>query len=65
MNWSNMLNRSEVWLSIMEPAWQIVMQYFKSKMQKGDSISVYMSQVNHPNKKGHQLTAGELIPYFN
>lgn len=24
-----------------------------------------MSQVNHPNKKGHELIAEEILKYFN
>lgn len=31
----------------------------KKKLKK------YMSQVNHPNKKGHELIANEIIKYFN
>jgi lysophospholipase L1-like esterase len=30
----------------------------------GDSISRYMSQVNHPNEAGHQLIANEILNYF-
>jgi lysophospholipase L1-like esterase len=30
----------------------------------GDSISRYMSQVNHPNELGHQLIANEIMRYF-
>jgi hypothetical protein len=37
---------------------------FKDRMQKGDSLSLYMSQVNHPNKIGHQLIADELMLFF-
>ena len=37
---------------------------FKDRMQECDSLSNYMSQVNHPNKKGHQLIASELIRFF-
>jgi len=37
---------------------------FKKRMKKGDSLSYYMSQVNHPNKKGHQLITDELIRFF-
>lgn len=39
-------------------------EVFKSKVVLGDSISNYMSQVNHPNKKGHQLITNEIIKYF-
>jgi len=37
---------------------------FKDKVILGDSISMYMSQVNHPNNKGHQLISTEIIKYF-
>ena len=37
---------------------------FKDKVVLGDSISMYMSQVNHPNNKGHQLISTEIIKYF-
>ena len=39
-------------------------QLFKSQLVLGDSISNYMSQVNHPNKEGHQLISSEIIKYF-
>jgi len=39
-------------------------ELFKNKLVLGDSISIYMSQVNHPNKKGHQLITNEIIKYF-
>lgn len=39
-------------------------ELFKNKVVLGDSISIYMSQVNHPNKKGHQLITNEIIKYF-
>lgn len=37
---------------------------FKNKVALGDSIVIYMSQSNHPNKKGHQLIANEIAKYF-
>lgn len=37
---------------------------FIERVQKGDSLSLYMSQVNHPNKNGHQLIADELLQFF-
>ncbi|MCX6255140.1 MAG: GDSL-type esterase/lipase family protein [Bacteroidia bacterium] len=37
---------------------------FKQIAFVGDSISNYMSQVNHPNKKGHSLIANEILKYF-
>ncbi len=38
---------------------------FREKVVSGDSLSVYMSQVNHPNKKGHLLITEEILKYFN
>ena len=29
-----------------------------------DQLRKYMSQVNHPNEKGHELIAREIIEYF-
>lgn len=40
-------------------------ELFRQKVNSGDSLSVYMSQVNHPNEKGHLLIADEIIKYFN
>ncbi|MFT4735086.1 MAG: acyl-CoA thioesterase-1 [Algoriphagus sp.] len=37
---------------------------FKNKILMGDEISTYMSQINHPNKKGHQLITDEIIKFF-
>jgi lysophospholipase L1-like esterase len=37
---------------------------FKQKAISGQSISKYMSQVNHPNKKGNILIADEILNYF-
>lgn len=39
-------------------------EVFRQIAISGDSISNYMSQVNHPNKKGHSLIANELMKYF-
>ena len=39
-------------------------ELFKNRVVLGDSISIFMSQVNHPNKKGHQLIANEIMKYF-
>lgn len=30
-----------------------------------EELAKYMSQVNHPNEKGHELIANEIIKYFN
>lgn len=37
---------------------------FEERVHKGDSLSLYMSQVNHPNKNGHQLIVDELMRFF-
>lgn len=37
---------------------------FKERMMAGESVTDYMSQVNHPNKNGHQLIADEAYTYF-
>lgn len=31
---------------------------------RGETIADYMSQVNHPNQKGHQIITQELLKYF-
>ncbi len=39
-------------------------ELFRQKVLSGESISNYMSQVNHPNEKGHALIAGSIMRYF-
>jgi acyl-CoA thioesterase I len=39
-------------------------ELFHSIAVRGDSISDYMSQVNHPNEKGHQLITNDIMKYF-
>lgn len=39
-------------------------EIFKEKAISGDSISKFMSQVNHPNAEGHRLIADEINMYF-
>ncbi|WP_209331063.1 SGNH/GDSL hydrolase family protein [Lunatimonas salinarum] len=39
-------------------------QLFRDRVLAGDSLSHYMSQVNHPNRAGHQLIADEIFTYF-
>jgi acyl-CoA thioesterase-1 len=39
-------------------------ELFRQKVLSGESISNYMSQVNHPNEKGHALIAGAIMRYF-
>lgn len=37
---------------------------FQQIASSGDTISNYMSQVNHPNEKGNSLIADEIMKYF-
>lgn len=37
---------------------------FKEKATSGEGVSNYMSQVNHPNEKGHHLISTEILTYF-
>jgi len=37
---------------------------FRQKVLNGESITNYMSQVNHPNDRGHALIADEIMRYF-
>lgn len=37
---------------------------FKEKAISGEGIINYMSQVNHPNEKGHRLISTEILTYF-
>lgn len=37
---------------------------FKNFVQTGSDLSYVMAQSNHPNRKGHQLVAVELIKWF-
>jgi lysophospholipase L1-like esterase len=37
---------------------------FRQKVVDGESIVNYMSQVNHPNEKGHGLIAEGIMRYF-
>ncbi len=37
---------------------------FRQRVMAGDSVSTYMSQVNHPNDKGHSLIAEAIMDYF-
>ena len=39
-------------------------ELFKERVIVGDSISKYMSQVNHPNQEGHHLIAKQILKYF-
>lgn len=37
---------------------------FQDIIRKGENIKDYMSHVNHPNKKGHEIIADEIIKWF-
>jgi lysophospholipase L1-like esterase len=37
---------------------------FRQKVALGENVAHYMSQVNHPNEKGHELIANEILTYF-
>lgn len=37
---------------------------FRQKARSGEPVSNYMSQVNHPNEKGHALIAEGIVEYF-
>lgn len=37
---------------------------FQQLISSGEKVTEYMSQVNHPNEKGHQLVADGIMKYF-
>ncbi len=37
---------------------------FQDIIKNGASLQDYMSHVNHPNKKGHEIIAGEIVKWF-
>ena len=37
---------------------------YKNKVKSGSNLVDYMSQVNHPNEKGHQMITDEIMSYF-
>ena len=37
---------------------------FQKLVSSGEKVTDYMSQVNHPNEKGHQLVVDEMMKYF-
>lgn len=37
---------------------------FKKQVQHGEKVADFMSQVNHPNARGHALIADELMTFF-
>jgi lysophospholipase L1-like esterase len=40
------------------------LQQFKDYVHGGGKLTDLMSQVNHPNRKGHELVAAELLKWF-
>ena len=41
-----------------------VLKSYKNKVKSGSNLVDYMSQVNHPNEKGHQMITDEIMGYF-
>lgn len=39
-------------------------QVFKNRKAEGEELKLYMAQSNHPNMKGHQLIADEIMCWF-
>ena len=37
---------------------------FKDYVRSGGKLNDLMSQVNHPNRQGHELVAAELLKWF-
>lgn len=37
---------------------------FRKRVAAGEKLADFMSQVNHPNRKGHDLVVGELLRWF-
>lgn len=37
---------------------------FRNRVKSGEKVAEYMSQVNHPNARGHHLIAEEIMKYF-
>lgn len=37
---------------------------FQNLVKSGEKVTDYMSQVNHPNEKGHQLIVDDILKYF-
>lgn len=37
---------------------------FQKIVSSGEKVTEYMSQVNHPNEKGHQLVVDGIMKYF-
>ncbi len=39
-------------------------QIFRELVNSGENLHDYMSQINHPNEKGHMLVTNKIIEYF-
>ena len=37
---------------------------FESRIRSGEPLDSFMSQINHPNRKGHDIVAAELLRWF-
>ena len=38
---------------------------FQSRLRDGEPLEGFMSQSNHPNRKGHEIVAAELLEWFH
>jgi len=38
---------------------------FETRIHAGESLESFMSQSNHPNRKGHEIVAAELLKWFH
>lgn len=38
---------------------------FKTQLEAGEALESFMSQVNHPNRRGHQLVTAELLQWWS
>lgn len=47
-----------------QTGWVDSYKLFRQKVRSGENIADYMSQVNHPNGKGHGLIAEGIVEYF-
>jgi hypothetical protein len=37
---------------------------FQELLENGEALETYMSHVNHPNQKGHEVIVQTLLPWF-
>ena len=38
---------------------------FQARIRAGEPLESFMSQSNHPNRKGHEIVAAELLKWFH